>query len=117
MQIAKPMGFDRSARALSTAWLLLASLLIVSTATAIAGTSGGGMPWEGPLDQLLTSLTGPVARVIGAVGIIALGVGIAFSEGGSMMRKALWVVLGLTIAFNALSWGLSFLGFAGGLLV
>ncbi len=117
MQIAKPMGFDCSARALSTAWLLLASLLILSTATAIAGTSGGGMPWEGPLDQLLTSLTGPVARVIGAVGIIALGVGIAFSEGGSMMRKALWVVLGLTIAFNALSWGLSFLGFAGGLLV
>ncbi len=117
MQIPKPIGFEHPARALSTLWLAAAVLLVISTATAIASTAGGGMPWERPLDQLLSSLTGPVARVIGAVGIIALGVGIAFSEGGSMMRKALWVVLGLTIAFNAMSWGLSFLGFAGGLLV
>ncbi len=107
----------RPVRSSSTQLLILVSLAIVSTATALAGSSGGGMPWEGPLDQLLTSLTGPVARVIGAVGIIGLGVGIAFSEGGSMMRKALWVVLGLTIVFNALSWGLSFLGYSGGLLV
>ena len=75
------------------------------------------MPWEGPLNQLLTSLTGPVARVIGAVGIFGLGIGIAFSDGGSMMRKALWVVLGLAIAFNAMSWGLGFMGFSGGLVV
>jgi len=75
------------------------------------------MPWEGPLNQLLDSLTGPVSRVVGAVAIIGLGVGLAFSEGGSMMRKALWVVLGLAIAFNAVSWGIGFLGFSGGLLV
>jgi type IV secretory pathway VirB2 component (pilin) len=81
------------------------------------GGLGGGMPWEGPLNQLLDSLTGPVSRVIGAVAIIGLGVGLAFSEGGSMMRKALWVVLGLAIAFNAVSWGIGFLGFSGGLLV
>ncbi|MGD0680258.1 MAG: TrbC/VirB2 family protein [Polyangiaceae bacterium] len=92
-------------------------LLIISAATARSGGMGGGMPWEGPLNQLLDSLTGPVSRVVGAVAIIGLGVGIAFSEGGSMMRKALWVVLGLAIAFNAVSWGLGFLGFSGGLLV
>ena len=113
------VALDRPGRVGSTQLLLFLGLVLISTATAIAGTSGGGggMPWEGPLDQLLTSLTGPVARVIGAVGIIGLGVGIAFSEGGSMMRKALWVVLGLTIVFNAMSWGLSFLGYSGGLLV
>jgi type IV secretion system protein VirB2 len=75
------------------------------------------MPWEGPLNQLLTSLSGPVARVIGGVAIIGLGIGLAFSEGGSTMRKALWVVVGLALAFNALTWGLSFLGFSGGLVV
>jgi type IV secretory pathway VirB2 component (pilin) len=105
-----------------TAQLVLAACaLILSPATAQAGSLGGslsgGMPWEGPLQQLLDSLTGPVSRVIGAVAIIGLGLGIAFSEGGSMMRKALWVVLGLAIAFNAVSWGLGFLGFSGGLLV
>jgi type IV secretion system protein TrbC len=92
-------------------------LAVASTATARSASTGGGMPWEGPLNQLLDSLTGPVSRVLGAVAIIGLGIGIAFSEGGSMMRKALWVVLGLAIAFNAVSWGLSFLGFSGGLVV
>jgi type IV secretory pathway VirB2 component (pilin) len=95
-------------------------LLLVGTAPARSGGFGGlggGMPWEGPLNQLLDSLTGPVSRVVGAVAIIGLGVGLAFSEGGSMMRKALWVVLGLAIAFNAVSWGIGFLGFSGGLLV
>jgi type IV secretory pathway VirB2 component (pilin) len=97
---------------------LIVALLGIATATAHSGgVGGGGMPWEGPLNQLLDSLTGPVSRVVGAVAIIGLGVGIAFSEGGSMMRKALWVVLGLAIAFNAVSWGLGFLGFSGGLLV
>jgi type IV secretion system protein VirB2 len=106
-------------RSRTTQLAIVVALAVASTATArSAGTGGGGgMPWEGPLNQLLDSLTGPVSRVIGAVAIIGLGVGIAFSEGGSMMRKALWVVLGLAIAFNAVSWGLSFLGFSGGLLV
>lgn len=102
--------------------LIVALVLLLPVATAQSGTFGlgglgGGMPWEGPLQQLLTSLTGPVSQVVGAVAIIGLGIGIAFSEGGSMMRKALWVVMGLAIAFNAVSWGLGFLGYSGGLLV
>jgi type IV secretion system protein TrbC len=105
--------------------LIVALVLLLPVATAQSGTFGlgglgglgGGMPWEGPLQQLLTSLTGPVSQVVGAVAIIGLGIGIAFSEGGSMMRKALWVVMGLAIAFNAVTWGLGFLGYSGGLLV
>jgi len=94
--------------------ILLAGMCMASDVFAATST---GMPWEGPLSQLLNSLEGPVARVLGAVSIIGLGIGLAFSEGGSMMRKALWVCMGLTIAFNATSWGLSFFGFGGGLLV
>jgi type IV secretion system protein TrbC len=102
--------------------LFALSALAASTALALSphaarAAFGGGMPWEGPLQMLLMSLQGPVARVVGAAAIIGLGIGLAFSEGGSMMRKALWVVLGLAIAFNATSWGLGFLGFSGGLLV
>jgi type IV secretion system protein VirB2 len=111
-------------RARSSQLLVVLILVVASTRSAWSGglggvgsALGGGMPWEGPLNQLLDSLTGPVSRVVGAVAIIGLGVGIAFSEGGSMMRKALWVVLGLAIAFNAVTWGLGFLGFSGGLLV
>ena len=112
-------------RTRATQLAIAVGLLVIGTATAQSGSFGlgslgglgGGMPWEGPLQQLLTSLTGPVSQVIGAVAIIGLGVGIAFSEGGSIMRKALWVVMGLAIAFNAVSWGLGFLGYSGGLLV
>ena len=93
------------------------SPLCISTSVAVAAVSGGGMPWEGPLNQLLMSLSGPVARAIGGIAIIGLGIGLAYSEGGSTMRKALWVVIGLALAFNALTWGLSFLGFSGGLVV
>jgi type IV secretory pathway VirB2 component (pilin) len=116
-------AFSARSAVRTTQVLFVLGLLLVSTATAWSGGVGGmgglggGMPWEGPLNQLLDSLTGPVSRVVGAVAIIGLGVGIAFSEGGSMMRKALWVVLGLAIAFNAVSWGIGFLGFSGGLLV
>ena len=111
------------ARARFTQLVVIAVLLLVSTGAAHSGGLGslgglgGGMPWEGPLQQIESSLTGPVSHVIGACSIICLGFGVAFSEGGSVMRKALWAVLGLAIAFNAVSWGLGFLGFSGGLLV
>ena len=107
----------RAAQLLVLAFFLLLPLATAQSGTFGLGGLGGGMPWEGPLQQLLTSLTGPVSQVVGAVAIIGLGIGIAFSEGGSMMRKALWVVMGLAIAFNAVSWGLGFLGYSGGLLV
>ncbi len=94
--------------------LLLAGLLLrPSIASAQFGGFGGGMPWEGPIQQLVASLTGPVAKGVGIVAIVALGFAIAFSEGGSTMRKALWVVMGLAITFSATTWALPFLGFMG----
>ena len=89
------------------------SLLVATNAFA----SSAGMPWEGPLNRLLQSLTGPVAKAVGVFAIVGLGFGIAFSEGGSGLRKALWVVLGLAIAFSATSFFISFMGFSGGLSV
>lgn len=92
---------------------LIAALLVLVGGTALAASAG--MPWEGPLNQLLMSLTGPVAKAVGVFSIVGLGFGIAFSEGGSGVRKALWVVLGLAIAFSATSFFLGFMGFSGGL--
>ena len=112
-----------AARTRLTQLLVLAALVLAAPGVAEPGALGGlgglggGMPWEGPLQQIEASLTGPVSHVIGACAIIGLGFGVAFSEGGSALRKALWAVLGLAIAFSAVSWGLGFLGFSGGLLV
>ena len=80
----------------------------------VASAGATGMPWEGPLQQIADSVGGPVARAIGIIAIITAGLGIAFSEGGSGARKLLYVVLGLSVAFAAGTWGISFLGFGGG---
>jgi type IV secretion system protein TrbC len=95
--------------------LSLIALLLLLGGEALA--SSAGMPWEGPLNRLLQSLTGPVAKTVGVFAIVGLGFGIAFSEGGSGLRKALWVVLGLAIAFSATSFFIGFMGFSGGLAV
>jgi type IV secretory pathway VirB2 component (pilin) len=94
---------------------LLSVLCLLAASDAFAASAG--MPWEGPLSRLVTSLQGPVARAAGVAAIIIVGLGFAFSEGGSGLRKVLWVVGGLTVAFNAVGWALPFLGFSGGLAV
>ena len=97
-------------RTLRIAQLLMLGWLLLHPAVAL-GDPGGAMPWEGPLQQLIDSLTGPVAKGIGIAAIVCLGLGIAFSEGGSMLRKALFVVMGLALTFSAATWALPFLGF------
>lgn len=84
-----------------------------------AGTAYGadtGMPWEGPLNRVIASLTGPVAKGIGVLAIVGAGFGIAFGDGGQGVRRLLQVVLGLSIAFTASSFILSLFGVANGLL-
>lgn len=93
-------------------FLLLA--FIGEAFAAGAGGGAGGLPWETPLQNLLASLTGPVAQVLGTAAIVFVGLGLAFSEGGGIMRRALWLVFGLSLAFAAATWGLTFLGFGGG---
>lgn len=99
-------------RARYLAFLLL--IFIVGTASQ-AFAASAGMPWEGPLDRLVQSLTGPVAKGIGTISLVACGLGAAFSEGHGM-KKFLWAGLGLVIVF-AIPFLLSFLGFAGGVAV
>lgn len=65
--------------------------------------SGPAMPWEGPLNTIMQSISGPVAKVIGVIAIVLAGLGIAFGESGSGVRRLFQVVLGLAIAFTAAS--------------
>ena len=93
---------------------LLLALLIALVVPAVAHASGSGMPWESWLQKVLDSISGPVAKIIGAVVIILSGLGAASGEGGAGTRKWVTVAFGLSIAFTATSFFLSFLGFSGG---
>lgn len=86
--------------------------LMVAT-EAIAG--GSGMPWEGPIQQIVQSITGPVVQAAAVIAVVIFGAGVAMSEGGSSMRRGLGILFGLSIAFAASTFFLDFFGFAGGL--
>src|SRR3546814_2388471 len=72
------------------------------------------MPWEGPLQSILESIQGPVARIVAVIIIIATGLALAFGDTSGGFRKLIQIVFGLTIAFAASSFFLSFFSFSGG---
>ena len=84
---------------------------------APAHAAGSGMPWEGPLDQILQSIEGPVARIAAVIIIIMTGLALAFGETSGGMRKLIQIVFGLSIAFAATSFFLAFFSFGGGAVV
>jgi type IV secretion system protein VirB2 len=90
------------------------SLLSLPKATFAAAANGGQpLPWEGPLNQVLASFTGPVAKALCILAIVVIGFGFAFSEGGGL-RRILGLLLGVSIAVTATSFGVTFFGFDGG---
>lgn len=85
--------------------------------TGTAQASGSGMPWEQPLQQVLESVQGPVAKIIAVLIIISTGLALAFGETAGGFRKLIQIIFGLSIAFAASSFFLSFFSFGGGALV
>jgi type IV secretion system protein TrbC len=75
------------------------------------------MPWEDPLDQILQSIEGPVARIVAVIIITLTGLTLAFGDTGGGFRKLIQIVFGLSIAFAATSFFLTFFAFGGGALV
>ena len=102
--------FDR--RAVSAS-LLVATLLAVSPAFA----AGSNMPWEQPLNQILQSVEGPVAKIIAVIIIIVTGLSLAFGDTSGGFRRLIQIVFGLSISFAASSFFLSFFSFGGGVVI
>lgn len=95
--------------------LLLAAAMLTMAGTAKA--AGSSMPWEGPLQSILDSIQGPVARIIAVIIIISTGLALAFGDTSGGFRKLIQIVFGLSIAFAASSFFLSFFSFSGGAVV
>jgi type IV secretory pathway VirB2 component (pilin) len=98
------------------------TLCVAILATALAGASpalagGSSMPWEAPLQSILESIEGPVAKIIAVMIIIVTGLTLAFGDTSGGARRLIQIVFGLSIAFAASSFFLSFFSFGGGALV
>lgn len=80
-----------------TAILLMASVLTIGIAEPAFAQATGGI--ETVLQNIVTLLTGNVAKLLATIAVIV--VGIAWMFGYLDLRKAAYVVLGIGIIFGA----------------
>nr|WP_257169735.1 TrbC/VirB2 family protein [Bradyrhizobium sp. SRS-191] len=99
----------------SARFAVAAALALLIDAPAHA--AGSNMPWEQPLNQILLSVEGPVAKIIAVIIIITTGLSLAFGETSGGFRRLIQIVFGLSIAFAASSFFLSFFSFGGGVVI
>jgi type IV secretion system protein VirB2 len=105
-----PLAYPRSA-------LAVISAFAIALMTVPAHAAGSNMPWEQPLQQILQSIEGPVAKIMAVIIIIITGLTLAFSDTSGGFRRLVQIVFGLSIAFAASSFFLSFFSFGGGALI
>lgn len=103
-------GFRRGAASLAAPGAFLLT-------TASAWAAGSNMPWEQPLNQILQSVEGPVAKIIAVIIIVVTGLTLAFGDSSGGFRRLIQIVFGLSIAFAASSFFLSFFSFGGGVVI
>ncbi|MFN3945275.1 MAG: TrbC/VirB2 family protein [Allosphingosinicella sp.] len=97
--------------------LLGAAAISLACVASPALAAGSNMPWEAPLQSILESIQGPVAKIIAVMIIIVTGLTLAFGDTSGGARRMIQIVFGLSIAFAASSFFLSFFSFGGGALV
>lgn len=101
---ARPIGF-----------VAIVGSLVASSEPSFA--AGSNMPWEQPLNQILQSVEGPVAKILAVIIIIVTGLTLAFGDTSGGFRRLIQIVFGLSIAFAASSFFLSFFSFGGGVVI
>lgn len=109
-----PLALRRARNRLAEATALAAVTLLMA---APAHASGSSMPWEEPLQKILESIEGPVAKIVAVIIIVTTGLTLAFGDTSGGFRRLVQIVFGLSIAFAASSFFLSFFSFGGGALV
>ena len=92
-------------------------IVLLRLLSGCAFAAGSNMPWEAPLQSILDSVQGPVAKIVAVIIIIVTGLSLAFGDTSGGFRRLIQIVFGLSIAFAASSFFLTFFSFAGGAVV
>lgn len=88
-------------RSLALGFCILA-LALAAADTALASSGGGGLPWEGPLQRIQQSITGPVAGFIALAAVAVAGGMLIFGgELNDFARRLMYVVLVAGILLGA----------------
>lgn len=76
--------------------------MLAALARPAMASSGGGLPWEGPLEQIQQSITGPVAGFIALAAVAVAGGMLIFGgELNDFARRLMYVVLVAGILLGA----------------
>jgi type IV secretion system protein VirB2 len=87
--------------------LILVSLTLVFhlfgfAELAIAATSGGGLPWETPLQTVRDSISGPVAYAVSLMGIVVAGAMLVWGgEINEFVRRVIMLILVISLIIFA----------------
>lgn len=91
------MSLDRQ-----TVLIVSALALTLMLADPALASSGGGLPWEGPLQRIQQSITGPVAGFIALAAVAVAGGMLIFGgELNDFARRLMYVVLVAGILLGA----------------
>jgi type IV secretory pathway VirB2 component (pilin) len=98
--------------------MLAATASVFALTIAVPAHAGGSsMPWEAPLQSILESIEGPVAKIVAVIIIIVTGLTLAFGDTSGGSRRMIQIVFGRSIAVAASAFFLRFFSFGGGALV
>ena len=111
------MSLIRMRRLRSFVPAVTAAVAVISLLPVHAMAAGSNMPWEQPLQSILDSVQGPVAKIMAVIIIVITGLTLAFGESSGGFRRLIQIDFGISIAFAASSFFLSFFSFGGGALV
>lgn len=78
-------------------------LYLLMVSPVWASDSGPTMPWDGPLTKIENALTGTTAHLAIVIAIASTGLGYAFSPEGGILKKAMSILVGGSIAVGASS--------------
>jgi type IV secretory pathway VirB2 component (pilin) len=81
-------------------WLAIAAALIES-ATAMAGTGGTDMPWNGPVQTLLDNITGVTGRAVAGLLIATGGIIWGFTHHEKGFSRLLQAIIGIGLILGA----------------
>ncbi len=83
-------------------FLLVVVVFFAVAPSAFASTGAQGLAWEGPMQRVRDSLSGPVAYAIVVVGlVVGFGVVLFGGELNEMARKILYVVAAGAVCVGA----------------
>ena len=104
---ARSRAGDLAARA-----ALVITLSVFCAPAAFASTGGASMPWDAPLQRLLSNLTGPTARALVVIAIVVCGLLWAYTRNEEGLKRLGQIAFGGAIALGAVTM-LTSLGFSG----